>query len=188
MQAILISAGRQPVSGNRWRLVTGQAVGRAGGEPIAHVDLRDDGGAVLVKQRIAAGVVGVVMRVDHVFDREIGDLGDRRLDAVVQRRKLRVDHDRRVAADGQRDVAAFAGQHIGVVAEIGGLDLDLAEVALRRAGRSGRRRRRGSCRRRRLLGVRHSGKTDHCRREGGCNVVHDASSLHAVPEVTGWRD
>src|SRR5262249_17124980 len=54
----------------------------------------------------------------------------------VQRRELAVHHDDAVAANGDRDVAALAFEHVGLVAKVGGLDLDLGEIGrlrLRRA-------------------------------------------------------
>ena len=50
------------------------------------------------------------------------------LDLVVERRELAVHHDDAVGADRDRDVAALALEHIGLVAEVGGLDLDLGEI------------------------------------------------------------
>ena len=79
--------------------------------------------------RVAAGVIAVEVRVDQILDRQRRDRFDGGLDLVVQRRELAVHHDDAVGADRDRDVAALAFEHIGVVAEIGGLDLDLGEIA-----------------------------------------------------------
>ena len=91
----------------------------------------------LANSFVPAGVVAVIMRVDQIFDRQVGDGGDRRLDLVVQRRVLAVDHDDARLGDGDRDVSTLALQHVDVVAEVGGLDLDLGEIGRRRRGRGG---------------------------------------------------
>ena len=90
------------------------------------------------------------MGVDQIFDGQRRDLLDGGLDLVVQRRELAVDHDDAVGADRDRDVAALAFEQIGLVAEIGGLDLDLGEidVLLRECGsgeQHGCARKRGKC-------------------------------------------
>jgi hypothetical protein len=102
--------------------------------------VRHDGDAVLGEVLVPAGVIAMEVRVHQVFDRQRGDRLDRRLDLVGQRRELAVDHDDAVGADRDRDVPPLPGQHVGVVAEIGRLDLDLVPVDERRRRRSRRLR------------------------------------------------
>jgi hypothetical protein len=66
----------------------------------------------------------------------------------VERRELAVHHDDAVAADRDRDIAALALEHVSLVAQVGGLDLDLGEIdaLLRDCGsgeQHGRARERG---------------------------------------------
>ena len=56
----------------------------------------------------------------------------------MERRELAVHHDDAVSAHRDRDVAALAFEHIGLVAEVSGLDLDLGEIDILLGGR-------GSC-------------------------------------------
>jgi len=78
-QLIGVSLGRQRVASAGGVLDPGQAVGGAGSQARTHVDFGDDGGAVLVEQCIAAGVIAVEVGVDQVLDRQLGDLLDRAL-------------------------------------------------------------------------------------------------------------
>ena len=126
---------RQRACGRRRRLGAGQAVGGAGGEPVLDVDFGDDGDAVLGERFVAAGMVAMKMRVDEIFDRLVRNRRNRGLDLVMQRRELAVDHDDPVFRHRHGDVSALAFEHIDVVAEIGGLDLDLGEIRRRRCGR-----------------------------------------------------
>jgi hypothetical protein len=73
--------------------------------------------------------------VDEILDGERRDRRDRGLDLGGERRELAIHHDDAVGADGDGDVAALAFEHIGVVAEIRGLDLDLLPVDQRRRRR-----------------------------------------------------
>jgi hypothetical protein len=135
--------------------------------------MRHHAHAIGTKSGIPAGVIAVVMRVDQIAHRLLGDGRDRCLDLVVQRRELSVHHDHAVGGHRNGDVAALAFQHVSLVAEIGGLDLDLGEILFghggcgccgsRRGGsgrrRSIRRRRRRGCR----LRERHAGERGHGR-------------------------
>ena len=104
-----------------------------------------------MEQRISAGVIAVIMGVDEIFDGQRRDLLDGGLDLVVERRELAVHHDDAVGADRDGDVAALALEHVGLVAQVGGLDLDLGEVdvLLSKCGsgskQHGRARERGKC-------------------------------------------
>jgi hypothetical protein len=159
LAADLIGVGWKTVGFERRHLRAGQPVGRAGGEADADVVLRDDGRALLVEQRVTAGVIAVIVGIDHVFDGQRRDFRDRRLDLVVERRELRVHHDDAVRADGDGDVPAEAFQHVGVVAEVGGLNLDLGEIRLLRLDRAG---------------------AEHC----GARQCGDADPFHRCPPVT----
>ena len=89
---------------------------------------------------------------------------DRRLDLVVQRREFAVHHDDAVLGHGDGDIAALAFEHVHVVAEIGGLDLDLGEI-----GRRG-------CGGRRLL--RDGGPRQQ---QGGCDNSHSGPKHKTLP-------
>ena len=114
----------------RRRLVAGKARRGAGGKAEPDIVVRHDRDAVLGEVVVSAGVVAVEMGVDHVLDRQGRDRLDRSLDLVGERRELAVDHDDAVGADGDGDVAALAFQHVGLVAKVGGLDLDGIPVGL----------------------------------------------------------
>jgi hypothetical protein len=81
---------------------------------------------------VSAGVVAVKARIDEIFDRLLRDGFDRGLDLVMQRRVLAVHHDDPVFRHRHGDISALALQHVAVVAESGGLDLDLGEIHRRR--------------------------------------------------------
>jgi hypothetical protein len=85
---------------------------------------------ILLEVSVAAGVVAVEMSVEDVFDRQRRDLLDRGLDLVAKRRKLSVHHDDAVGADGDGDVATPAFEHIGVMTEVGLLDLHTVPIDL----------------------------------------------------------
>jgi hypothetical protein len=55
--------------------------------------LRHDGGAVLVKKLVAAGLLAVEMDVDEITDGLARQRRDGGLDLVVERRKLAVHHN-----------------------------------------------------------------------------------------------
>ncbi len=129
-----------------------------------------DGGAFEPEGLVSAGVVAVVVGVDHVADRLVRHRGDRRLDLVVQRGELAVDQDHPVVAGGDGHVAALALEHPGAMAEVGGLDLDGREVwrgrgpGLLRQGRSRQHRRRRSSR-------------------GPCPAVHTSLPVFALSAI-----
>jgi hypothetical protein len=85
-------------------------------------------GAVLVEERISAGVIAVIMGVDEIFDRQRRDLLDGGLDLVVERRELAVHHDGAIGADSDGDVSALTLEHVGLVSQLRSLDLHLGEV------------------------------------------------------------
>jgi hypothetical protein len=108
-------------------------------------------------------MIAMVVGVDQVFDRRRRKRLDGGLDLVGERRELAVDHDDGVGADRDRDVAALPHQHVGLVAKVDGLDLDLVPVDQRR------RRWRG----RRLLGLRGFREHHRCGRQcGQRDLVH----------------
>jgi hypothetical protein len=94
--------------------------------------MRDDACAFLAEGLVTAGVIAVIMRIDEIFHRLIGDGGNRRLQLVVHGRELGIDHDDPIAAHGHRDIAARAFEHIGVVAEVRRFHLNLREILLLR--------------------------------------------------------
>jgi len=96
----------------------------------------DDRGFILGGELgIPAGMIAVEMGVDDVFDRlAAGHLVHGRFDLLVQRRELSIHLDDRVIANGNDDVPALAFQHIGAIAEVGGLDLNLREILPLRKG------------------------------------------------------
>ncbi len=73
-------------------------------------------------------MIAVEMGEQEIADRQRRDFPDRGLDLVVQRRELVVDHDHAVIGDRNDDIAAFALEHIGAVAEIGRLDHHRVEI------------------------------------------------------------
>jgi hypothetical protein len=81
-----------------------------------------------MKRRVAAGVIAMEMGIDHIFDRQRRELLDRGLDLVVERRELGVHHDDAVGAHRDGDVAALAREHVSLVAEIDGVDLDFGKI------------------------------------------------------------
>ncbi len=167
---------RQRARRRRRRFHARQPVGGPGRKALPDVDLGDNLGAVLGKRLVAAGVVAVKMGVDEIFDRLVRDRRDRGLDLVMQRREFAVDHDDAVFCNGDRDIAALAFQHIDVVAEIGGLDLDLGKI-----------RRRGSRGRRLLLragGARKPQGGCRCRH---CNPKHQNLPQEPMPDSLAYQ-
>src|SRR5690606_35240648 len=81
--------------------------------------------------RVAAGVIAVMMRVDDVADRLVGELPDRGEDLVGERSELRVDDQHAVVADLHGNVAAGPDEHVDIVAHLKRPDLDGVEVLLR---------------------------------------------------------
>ena len=136
---IRVGVGRQRAGCRRRRLGAGQAVGGSGRQALPDVFLGDDRHAILGEGLVTAGVVAMIMGVDQIFDRQIGDGGDHGLDLVMERRELAVDHDDAVLCQCHGDVPAntsrhLALEHVDVVAEVGGLDLDLGEIDRWRGG------------------------------------------------------
>jgi hypothetical protein len=129
--------------------------------------VRDDDGAVPRKGLVAAGVVAMEMRVDHVAHRLRRDRGYRRFELAVHLAVHVVDHDDAVVADDHRHVAADraarAFEQIGAVAQIGGPDRSVLEIWRRR-------------RRQARLGPRHAEKRDERRRGGQQSRAHRTSS------------
>ena len=121
---VRIGVGRQRSRRRGWCLCACQSVAGSRREPVLDVDLSDDGDAALGKEFVPAGVVAVEMRVDEIFDRFVRDRFDGGLDLVVQRRVLAVHHDDAVFPYRHGDISALAFEHVDVVAEVGGLDLD----------------------------------------------------------------
>ena len=111
-------------------LGAGQSVGGAGAQTLCDILMRRHDGTVLGEALVAARMVAMEMRVDEIADRLLRNGCDRRLDLVMQRRELAVDHDDAVVAHRGGDVAAHSFDHVGPVPEVGGLHLDLGIVGL----------------------------------------------------------
>ena len=96
----------------------------------------DDSGLVLGRElAITAGVIAVEMGIYDVFDRlAAACLIDGRLDPIVERCEFGIHLDYRVIAARHDDIPALAFQHVGAVAEVGGLDLNFREVLPLRKG------------------------------------------------------
>jgi hypothetical protein len=92
---------------------------RALGEPLAHILVRDNDGAVLAEGHVPADMVAVIVSIHQKPHRLLRDRGDRCLQLVVQRRELAIDHDDAIVANGDGAVAAKSNQHVGAVAQIG---------------------------------------------------------------------
>ena len=75
-----------------------------------------------MERGIAAGLLAMEMGVDEILYGKARILGDRSLDLVVEWRELSVHHDDAVVADHDEDVAALTFKHIGLAAEVGGID------------------------------------------------------------------
>ena len=99
----------------------------------------DDGGLVLGRElAIAAGMIAVEMGIDDVFDRlAAACFIDGRLDLIVQRREFGIHLDYCVIAARSDDIPALAFQHVGAIAEVGGLHFDLGKIRLLGIGRAG---------------------------------------------------
>jgi len=106
---------------------------------VLDVDLRDNDRAVLGKGFVPAGVVAMIVRVDEIFDRQVRDNSNGGLDLVMQRRELAVHHDDPFFRH-RHGMLPPGFEHVAVVAEVAGLDLDLGKIRRRRCrGRRGLR-------------------------------------------------
>jgi hypothetical protein len=83
-------------------------------------------------------VVEVPVGVDEEAHRLVRDLLDGREDLGRERRELIVDHHHAVVPGGDRDVPAFAFEHVKVLGDLGSLDLDRVEVLGGGGGSEGR--------------------------------------------------
>jgi hypothetical protein len=75
---------------------------------VSPVILRHDGGAVLVEQRISAGVITVIMGINEILDGQRRELFDGSLDLVVERRELAVHLDDAVGTYRDGNVSAWS--------------------------------------------------------------------------------
>jgi hypothetical protein len=105
------------------------------GQTRAELVARENRDAHLRQVLVAAGVIRVDVRVYHETDWTIGDLSDRRDDLLGERRELRVDHQDAVWTGQHADRAALTVERVEVAGDLRRLDLDLAEVRLRRRRR-----------------------------------------------------
>ena len=83
--------------------------------------MRDDfrrpaacGAAGLADRDVAAGVIGMKVRVDDVPNRLVGQLLDRREQLLAHLRGAGIDDEHALVTDLDRDVAAGAEQHVDV--------------------------------------------------------------------------
>jgi hypothetical protein len=92
----------------------------------------DDGRALARELRIAARVIEMVVGIDHVAHRLVGDAErlERGGDLGGERREFVDDEDDAVLPHRCGDVAAGALQQVDVAGDERRLDLDLAEVLL----------------------------------------------------------
>ena len=68
-----IGLRRQGACCGRWCLGARQAIGGSLRQAILDVDVGNDDDTVLGKGFIPAGVVAMIVRVDQIFDRQVGD-------------------------------------------------------------------------------------------------------------------
>ena len=100
------------------------------GHHLGGVPVRDDGGAGRAERQVALGVVEVPVGVDGVVDAPAAKPGDGGAHLRHHLREHVVDDQHAVFADGRRDVAADAEQHVQPVAHLLGGDLRAVEAPL----------------------------------------------------------
>ena len=108
--------------------------------------------AGLHKRADASGVIAVMVGDGDLRDRIGRKFSDRGFDLVVQWGELRVDHQDRVVPDGNGDIPALSGKHIGLVAQILSDDFHFAEIGRLRERRSREKYSRSQGRQRRPHG------------------------------------
>ena len=120
----------------RWRHV-------ASHQPHAHVLVRDDD-AGRSEDRVAPGVIAVIVRVQDVRGRAAAQRLDGRRDPPGEGRELVVHHEHAVGPNADADVPAGALQHVHGPGNVHGLDLDAGEPVLRLCPREPRGRDQGA--------------------------------------------
>jgi hypothetical protein len=125
-------------------------------EPVAQLVACKDRGTQLREVLVAAGVIRVHVCVDQEADGLVGDATDRGDELVGERRELGVDQQDALGARQHADRAALAFQGPEVGCQLGGPDLDLAEVGRRLRERGGARERQRGGGERRGEGVHFS--------------------------------
>ena len=114
----------------RGRSRRNRAIGARRGvnQAIAQFGTRENDRAHLGEVLVAAGVIRVDVSIDQKADRLIRDLMNRRHNLLAQRRKLAVHHENAVRPNQDADGAALPLERIEIIGQLGGLDLDLAEI------------------------------------------------------------
>src|SRR4029453_7263339 len=72
--------------------------------------------------------------VDEEPDAAVGYLLDRRDDLVRERSELTINEEDAVGSGERPNLSSLARERVEVIGELGGLDLDLAEIGLRGSG------------------------------------------------------
>jgi hypothetical protein len=90
----------------------------------------NDRAARLREILIPTRVVEMEMRVEHEAHRTIRDLADGGLNLFGERRELVVDQHRSIRTHQQAHVAARSREHVQVIGQLFGFDLDLAVILL----------------------------------------------------------
>ena len=114
-------------------------------EPITQLIASHNDRAHLGEILVAAGVVRVNVRVDQKSDGAIRDLLDGRGDFLAQGRELSVHHEDAVRPREHANRSALTLERVKIVGQLGGLDLDLAEIRLALASRINRDGENGNC-------------------------------------------
>ena len=108
-------------------------------EALADTAVRNDR-RLLAERRVAAGVVEVIVGVDHERDLAVLDLGDRRFDPGRDGHHRVIDEEDAVFARRDREIPCprrIGDEQVDPLAERGGPDLDIRKV--RRGSRRGNR-------------------------------------------------
>ena len=142
--AVGVSAGKVrrfdffPVEMDRERFVEGNHGPGVGGrglsvaacgskfsrQPLADVRVRDDG-RLRPEDDIAARVIAVPVRIEDEFQITSTHAFQGCADFLSQRRKLVIDDQNAVFAEGDSDIPARPVQHVDVALDVRGLDFDV---------------------------------------------------------------
>ena len=147
-------------------------------EPLGRVLVRDDPRAGVLERLAAGDVVEVVVAVDQVLDRLVGDLLDL-VDILLPAGRAaigdRIGRDHAVLGDDEHRLMIAIAEDVDA---LGAVDLggrDLRPLRLLRGGRSGERRPRSPLRRRQAM-LRHG-----CLPRCGTNAPQPCSAAGAPP-------
>jgi hypothetical protein len=98
-------------------------------QSLANIFVRDDR-RFFLEGNVSAGMIAVIVRVDHETHRLIGDGFQCGANLIGERRVLIIDDDNAVFADGSTDVAALTFQHINAAGNVCHFDLHVRELVL----------------------------------------------------------